>query len=189
MADAYRHVRQDEIQAGYFMFLATGVYYSHTGIQGLLYSAAVDNNNWIFSGTNCAYSQVYDAATSRINNRVTASAGGATGTLRKRVLLPRGYGYPKQDVGLMVWTRSGANLPTAQVLTMLFNGSADPGINSSNIAPTLPNTYEQTFWIYTGFYVSGDFVTLEMDCTLANNGDWVEIGDLELMYYSGRGNV
>jgi hypothetical protein len=188
MADAYRHVRQDEIQAGYFMFLATGVYYSHTGIQGLMYSAPTDNNNWVFSGSSSAYSQEYDAATSRINNRVTATAGGGTGTLRKRVLLPRGYGYPPY-VGLMVWTRSGSNLPTVQTLTMLFNGSADPGINASNIAPALPSTYEQTFWIYTGNYVSGDFVTLQMDFTLASNGDWCEIGDLELLYYSGRGNV
>lgn len=190
MPRARRHARHDEMENGEFVFLATGVEYGHDGILNLRHYVPFSQETWIHDGTaNHAQTAPYDAVTSRLTNRVTASLGGAiTSRTRKRIVLPRDFGsFPASGVSVIV--RSSASIPTDVQLSLYMDGVADSSLIAYSIKPTVGLTYEEKFASIGDTYSPGDVVTLELAVTTANNAEYAEVGDIEIAYLSGRGNV
>lgn len=190
MPRAIRHARHDESECGEIVYLRTAVEYGDDGIKGLRHFVPIEQGNWLHDGTaNHALSRVYDAGTSRIMDRITASAGGAiTSKMRKRLLLPYDFGqFFSFSLSLIVRGNAGT-LPTSFKLTLLNAAAADATINGLSIKPTVGNTFELKTTMPGTVYVRGVFLTLEFELVTANNGEWGEIGDLFLAYQSGRGN-
>lgn len=190
MPRARRHARHDEIECGEFVFLRTGVQYGDDGILNLRHFVPFQQETWTHDGTaNHALSTQYDALTSRVMSRITASAGGAiTSKMRKRIILPRDFGsFPGLGVSLAV--QSSVSIPTAYTLSAFMDGVADGVLNAASIKPTLGGTYETMVSEFGSDYAAGNLVTLEVALTTANNGEWAELGDIEIAYLTGRGNV
>lgn len=186
-----RGVRADEIGAGHFKFLNTGVEVGDDGIKGLRHYVPLSQNEWLHDGTaNHAKSEQYDGGTGRILTRITAAAGGAiTSRMRKRVLLPRDF-WKFPALGFEVIVRGSNALPTFVKMTVERNATPDGTVNDLDIKPSVHSTFEaKQMSISSTTYLAGDFIILEFKVTTANNAEWAEIGDVQLGYITARGNV
>lgn len=189
MPNSMRQVVHDEKWQGELVFLQTGVWLSGRGFRNLKYSIAIARADWLWDGTGTVtVSDQYDATTSRITKRITAGAGSQTGRIRNRLLIPRGAGNANSPTSLSVVTRCSAILPSAMSLTIFQGGVADSTVNGVSVLPSIGATF-QTFLFNLGTtYLPGSFITMELDTTLINNGDWGEICDVEFVYASELGN-
>jgi hypothetical protein len=188
MPDADRQVILDELEAGFFRFLLTGTEMGSDGFAGYYHYVPVDPIKWsFFLAHGHSYSEEWDAATSRINARLTGKAAG-TSYLRKRVLLPYDFGsFPANAISVVI--RAHDITGPALTLTMYIAGAADSGINGSNILPGMDDTYTLTNETPADAYSPGDWVTFEIAYTSDAAAQYVDVSDLSLAYVSARGNV
>lgn len=191
MAQWLRHARADEIGNGYFRFINTGVKFGDDGIEGLLHHVPIAQTEWLHDGTaNHTKSDQLDAGTSRIMTRITAGAGGAiTSRMRKNLVLPRDFGT-FEPYGFQMLVRGSNPLPTAYTVTVKRNGSPDTTVNDHTINPSVHSVFEVMQLPITDFvYLAQDLLLVEVKLTTANNGEWAEIGHMQLTYISAGGNI
>lgn len=187
-----RHARADEIGAGHFKFLNTGVIVGDDGIKGLKKYTPIAQTEWLHDGTaNHAKTDVYDAGTGRIMTRITSAAGGAiTSRMRKRVLLSRDFWKFFSGGFEMIVRGNAGTLPTAYTMTVERNATPDSVVNDYSIKPSVAATFEQKLLSITDTtYLAHELVTLIVKLTTANAGEWCEIGDVGLAYVTRRGNI
>ncbi len=191
MVDWLRHARADEIANGFFKFINTNLKYGDDGITGLLKHVPIAQTEWLHDGTaNHALSYQFDAGSSRIMSRITAAAGGAiTSRIRKNLILPRDFGS-FEAFGFQMAVRGSNALPTSVTMTVKRNGTADGTVNDLSIIPSTHSVFEvKQISITSLTYLAQDQILLEFKVTTANNGEWAEIGEVQLSYLTKGGNV
>lgn len=190
MPNALLMHKDDKLGSGQTIFVNTGVEYGDDGIKGLLHYVPLAQGDWELyaEGSHHEHSKVYDDATSRLLEHVEAVQSGTLSSfLRKRIVLPRDLGAFPDDCLRIITYRSGS----IQALKARFHraGGTDTAINGVSISPASDTTYEQFLMRPVTFYMPGDFVTLEVEFQSDTAGEFIRIGDVELLYKSGRGNI
>lgn len=188
MARARRHIRHDQIEAGYFRYLLTGVQYGHAGIANLIHQIPFAQGEWakVDDSGESSLELIEDAPTSRVPTKLDVVTTG-THRILKRFQIPADFGsFPDPALGLMA-RRSGA-LTTLQ-LSLLKGGTADSVLDGVDISPMVDSTFEFFELTPGDTYDQGDFVTLQIEYVSSTIGVFVEIADIEFLYKSGLGNV
>ena len=192
MPNALRPVRHEEIQAGEFVWVATGVELGHDGFKNLLYNVIFAQGGWTLfqSVVHHQLVEVFDTVTSRISARQEAldSVASVTSTIRKRILLPPDFGF-FPAVALKLITKVSDPVPDAYTISIVKNGVVDPGVSAVSIKPVLGDTFEFFEFSPTGEYFPGDLVTLEVKLETSLATHFGEIADVELEFKTARGNV
>lgn len=190
MPDAILMHLDDKLGSGQMSFQNTGVVYGDDGVTGLLHNVPIAQSEWYFATTGVQLrSEILDAGTKRVMTRATgAAAASQVATLAKRILLPRNYGSIP-DNSLKVVTRR-ANVGNLATLTLYGPGGvADAAVDHVSVLPVADATFEQFVMSPSGMYLPNDFVTLVLEVTTVAAGRYVEIGDIELIVRSKRGNI
>lgn len=181
----------DKLGSGQMTFENTGVVYGDDGITGLLYNLPVPQNEWTFSTTGVqTRADALDGTTKRIMTRATgAAAASQVATIAKRVLMARDFGsWP--DQGFKVITRKHGAGGNAITMTLYGPGGvADAAVDHVSVLPVAADTFEQFVMSPSGLYTPNDFLTLQVAITTTLVGDYVEIGDIEMIVRSKRGNI
>lgn len=189
MPNAGRGVKDDELSAGGWRFLASDVWIWHDGFKNLRHYIPFAQNDWTLndgSGSS-ALDFPFDSGTGRVPVRITPVVAGVH-KIYKRILVPRDFGIQAPSQPMSIVTRRSST--DTYLKAYLYNATTvDPGVNGVSIDPAVSATWESFALVPTGAYNPGDWMTLLVEYSAAAAGRTVEVADLQIGYKTNRGNV
>ena len=189
MPKANRPIRHEEIQAGEFVWLATDVDYGDDGIRGLKHFIALPQGGWHFQQDDFGHilQHVFDTAASRLCWRqASVSSGAKRSYMRGGFILPADFG---SFISVTFKTRRSVVAATSYLMSLLFDGAADPTAADVDVLPVASGDYYIWQVVPSGTYSPGDFCVLQFDLLTSAADVWAEVSDIELAYRTARGNI